>query len=232
MKPRWNLKEIRQLYGLSQEEVAEVIGKSRGTVVAVESGERVMTTDELENLADFLGVEVVDLMAFEVPNVNKYREMLIETLRRYQKYTGRAVPKTLFAKLIYFVDFAWFYENLKPMSGMKYRRDAYGPVPDQFFRVTDNMVENGELNLEVKKMSGRRRAAQLISLSGDVAEEPNQYLTEKEIELIDKVVRKWQNAKTEEIVDFTHHQMPWQVTRPGEFIPYELITQEEPDNVY
>ena len=232
MNPQWNLKEIRQTYGLSQEEIAEAIGRSRATVASIENGDRTLSAEELGKLADFLGVEIQDLVSYEMPDMNKYREMIVETLRRYQKYTGRAVPKTLFAKLIYFVDFGWFYENLKPMSGMKYRRDTYGPVPDQFFRVTDNMVENGELDLEIKRVPGRKRPAQLLSLDADVMNEPNQYLSEREIELIDKVVRKWQNASTEEVVEFTHRQMPWQVTRPGEFIPYELITQEEPDNVY
>lgn len=232
MNPEWNLKEVRQTYGLSQGEIAEAINKSRATVASIENGDRTLTAEELGRLADFLGVEIQDLLSFEIPDMNKYKEMLVETLRRYYKYTGKAVPKTFFAKLIYFVDFAWFYENLRPMSGMKYRRDTYGPVPDQFFRVTDNMVEDGELDLEIKRIPGRKKPAQLISLGVDMMDEPNQYLAEKEIELIDKVVRKWQNANTDEIVNFTHRQMPWQVTRPGEFIPYELITQEEPDNVY
>lgn len=232
MEPRWNLKEIRQIYGFSQEDIAKALHKSRATVASIENGDRTLTAEELGKLAVFLGVEMQDLLSFDVPNMAKYREMLIETLRRFQHYTGKAAPKTFFAKLVYFVDFAWFYDNLKPMSGMKYRRDTYGPVPDQFFRITDNMVENGELNLEVRKVSGRKRPAQLISLNDDVKDEPNQYLGDKEIEMIDKVVRKWKDASTEKIVDFTHHQMPWQVTRPGEFIPYELITQEEPENVY
>lgn len=232
MDQEWNLKGIRKTYGLSQEEVAGAIRKSRATVVSIENGDRGLSAEELSRLADFLGVSVADLIEFDVPDMNKYREMLVETLRRYQAYTEHPAPKTLFAKLIYFADFAWYYDELRPMSGMKYRRDQFGPVPDQFFRVTDNMVENGELILEVRHIPGRKRPAQLVGLNSEVAKEPNQYLSENEISLIDKVVKKWQNANVDEIVDFTHHQLPWQVTRPGEFIPYELITQEEPDNVY
>lgn len=232
MDQKWNLKDIRQSYGLSQEDIAGAIGKSRATVASIENGDRGLSAEELGKLADFLGVSVADLIEFDVPDMDKYREILIETLRRYQAYTGHPAPKTLFAKLIYFADFVWYYNELRPMSGMKYRRDQFGPVPDQFFRLTDNMVESGELILDVKRIPGRKRPAQLISLSAEVAEEPNQYLSENEISVIDKVVKKWQNASVDEIVDFTHHQLPWQVTRPGEFIPYELITQEEPDNVY
>ncbi|HET8709351.1 MAG TPA: type II toxin-antitoxin system antitoxin SocA domain-containing protein [Candidatus Saccharimonadales bacterium] len=233
MRPQWNLKEIRQMYGLSQSDIAEAIGvKSRSTIVAIESGDRDLTSVELAKLADYLGVELIDLIAFEIPDYDKYREMLVEALRRYTRLTKHGAPKTLLAKLIYFADFAWFYENLKPMSGMKYRRDPYGPVPDQFFRIVDSMVENGEIQLEMKTFDGRANKSQSLSLSDSVVDEPNQYLTAKEIALIDKIVLKWKNSNVDKIVDFTHNQLPWQVTRPNEFIPYELITQEEPNNVY
>ena len=233
MRPQWNLKEIRQMYGLSQSDIAEAIGvKSRSTVVAIESGDRDLTSEELGRLADHLGVEITDLINFEMPNYEKYREIIVETLRRYVKYTHHDAPKTLLAKLIYLADFSWFYNELKPMSGMKYRRDPYGPVPDQFFRTIDSMVDNGEIKLELNTIPGRTKQMQALRVNQDLEHEPNQYLTEREIETIDKVVQKWKSANVDEIVDFTHKQMPWQVTRPNEFIPYELITQEEPDNVY
>ncbi len=233
MRPQWNLKEIRQMYGLSQSDIADAIGvKSRSTVVAIESGDRDLTSEELGRLADYLGVEIADLIAYEIPDYDKYREMLIETLRRYTSLTKHGAPKTLFAKLIYFADFAWFYDQLKSMSGMKYRRDPYGPVPDQFFRIVDSMVESGELQLEMKTIPGRKNQMQSLTLNDFTANEPNQYLTAKEIDLIDKIVKKWQKANVDEVVEFTHNQLPWQVTRPNEFIPYELITQEEPENVY
>ncbi len=233
MRPQWNLKEIRHMYSLSQSDIAEAIGvRSRSTIVAIESGDRDLTSEELGRLADYLGIEIADLVTYEIPDYDKYREMLVETLRRYTSLTNHGAPKTLFAKLIYFADFAWFYDQLKPMSGMKYRRDPYGPVPDQFFRIVDSMVEAGDMKLEVKDVPGRKNQMQSLRLSETVGAEPNQYLTTKEIDLIDKVVKKWQNANVDDIVNFTHNQMPWQVTRPNEFIPYELITQEEPDNVY
>jgi hypothetical protein len=158
--------------------------------------------------------------------------MIVETLRQYIKSAEHEVPKTLLAKLIYLVDFAWFYNELKPMSGMKYRRDQYGPVPDQFFKTIDTMVDNGEIKLTFKDITGRTKQMQALGIRDDLEHEPNQYLSEKEIILINKVVQKWKNADVDEIVEFTHHQLPWQITRPNEFIPYELITQEEPSNVF
>lgn len=223
------------MYGLSQSDIAKAIGvKSRSTVVAIESGDRDLTSEELGRLADYLGVEIADLVAYEIPDYDKYREMLVETLRRYQAYNNdKPASKTLLAKLIYLADFAWFYNELKPMSGMKYRRLQYGPVPDQFFRIVDEMVDKGELKLEViPPTAGKKSPAQKLSLSADLSAEPVQYLSQKELSLIDEIVKKRKDDTVDEIVDFTHNQLPWQVTRPNEFIPYELITQEEPENVY
>ena len=200
--------------------------------MAIESGDRDLTSEELGRLADFLGVEIADLIAYEIPNYDKYREMIVETLRRYVQYKGHEAPKTLLAKLLYLADFAWFYNELKPMSGMKYRRDPYGPVPDQFFKTVDTMVENGEITLFQKNIPGRDKQMQALGIKDDLKHEPNQYLSEKEISLIDQIVNKWKDADVDKIVDFTHHQLPWQVTRPNEFIPYELITQEELSNVF
>lgn len=234
MRPQWNLKEIRQMYGLSQSDIADAIGvKSRSTIVAIENGDRDLTSEELGRLADYLGVEIADLIAYEIPDYDKYREMLVETLRRYESYNDKPISKTLLAKLIYLADFAWFYNELKPMSGMKYRRLQYGPVPDQFFRIVDEMVDRGDLQLKViPPAPGKKSPAQKLSLSGDLSNEPVQYLSHKELSLIDDIVKKRKDDTVDEIVEFTHNQLPWQVTRPNEFIPYELITQEEPENVY
>ena len=233
MRPQWNLKEIRQTYGISQSDIAKAIGvKSRSTVVAIESGDRDLTSEELGRLADHLGVEIADLIAYEIPDYDKYREMLVETLRKYQEYTGKPASKTLLAKLIYLADFTWFYNEFKPISGMKYRRLQYGPVPDQFFRIVDEMVDRGELKLDVVPVPGKKAPAQKLSISTDLSNEPVQYLSKNELSLIDEIVKKRKDDTVDEIVDFTHKQLPWQVTRPNEFIPYELITQEEPENVY
>lgn len=47
-----------------------------------------------------------------------------------------------------------------------------------------------------------------------------------------KIVEKWKDKKTNEIVNFTHNQLPYALCRENEIIPYELITQEDPDLVY
>jgi transcriptional regulator with XRE-family HTH domain len=220
-----NIKDIRKAYDLSQADIALAIGvKSRGTVIAIENGERPLTMTEAGKLADYLGLNILDFFS-ETTNVDKYRETLIETLKSYNDMAKKSLPKTFLAKLIYLIDFAWFYNELQSLTNAKYRRLQYGPVPDIYFRIVDEFVEDGTIKLEY----GDR--AQLLSIDGNRLK-PNEFLTEREKSFINEVVDKWKDKTTTDIVEFTHRQYPWQICRPGEFIPYELITQEDPDNVY
>ncbi len=50
--------------------------------------------------------------------------------------------------------------------------------------------------------------------------------------MIKDIAKKWKNKNTKEIVDFTHKQLPWMVSYDREVIPYNLITQEDLENVY
>jgi hypothetical protein len=57
-------------------------------------------------------------------------------------------------------------------------------------------------------------------------------LSSEEKKLIKKIVKKWKDKNAKEIVDFTHNQIPYLFSDSWEEIPYELIIQEDPKNVY
>jgi hypothetical protein len=123
-------------------------------------------------------------------------------------------------------DFAWFYDNLESMSGMQYRCIKYGPVPDIYFRAIDELEESGKITIDRKGdmiLISENRGSRNIAL---------EELSKEEMGLIEKIAEKWKNKKTNEIVDFTHNQLPYKICSRDEIIPYELITQEDPENVY
>ena len=60
----YKIKEIRKCIGMSQTELAEKSGVSRGTICALENGmERVTTTKTLLRIAQALSVTVDDLFS-------------------------------------------------------------------------------------------------------------------------------------------------------------------------
>lgn len=113
------------------------------------------------------------------------------------------------------------------MSGMSYRKIQYGPVPDTYFRAIDELFEAGQI--EIKHTDD---GAMLISetISGRRGELSK--LNAEEKALIKNISKKWKNKRTQEIVAFTHAQLPYLVSHDNEIIPYEVITQENVEDLY
>ena len=214
---------LREQSGLTQEEVASKLGISRQRWILVEKGERDLSTEELEILAALFGIDVADFFE-EIPNVKKFKQMYFACLKFAANEHGN-VPKTKLAKLLYLADFTNFFKSLEPMSGVKYRRLDYGPVADIFFSITDDLLEGGKINIDILD-----RGAQMIS--SRTKEEDTSELSESELSQIKEICELWKDKPTQEIVNFTHEQKPWKMCRDGEYIPYSLIIQEDPDHVY
>ena len=214
---------LREQSGLTQEEVASKLGISRQRWILVEKGERDLSTEELEILAALFGIDVADFFE-EIPNVKKFKQMYFACLKFAANEHGN-VPKTKLAKLLYLADFTNFFKSLEPMSGVKYRRLDYGPVADIFFSITDDLLESGKINIDILD-----RGAQMIS--SRTKEEDTSELSESELSQIKEICELWKDKPTQEIVNFTHEQKPWKMCRDGEYIPYSLIIQEDPEHVY
>jgi transcriptional regulator with XRE-family HTH domain len=214
--------KLREQSGLTQEEVAGKLGISRQRWILVEKGERDLSTEELEILAALFGVDTADFFE-EIPDIEKFRQMYFACIKFASDARG-GVPKTKLAKLLYLADFTKFYKDLEPMSGVKYRRMEFGPVADIFFSTTEDLFDGGKINITP--------VDQALIISANTREQSFDRLSKDELHLIEEICELWKDKRTAEIVNFTHEQKPWKVCRDGEYIPYSLIIQEEPEHVY
>ena len=216
------IKELRAKKGLSQADVAKKIEISRSSYISFEKGGAVeLSLSQATKLADLFGISLEEMQTGQAPNYAKYKQMILAFLRN-----EGSITKTKLAKLLYFADFAWFYHNLRSMSGMQYRKIQYGPVSDSYFSIIDEMLDKGEININQKDgamIISQTRSGAMIDLS---------QIDEKEAELIKDIEKKWKDKKTNEIVDFTHKQLPYMYAKDDEIVSYGLITQEDPDEVY
>ena len=164
------IKALRTKRGISQLEIAKKLGISRSSYIAVEQGKRELTLGEFEKLSEVLSVSLEDLERGELPNYDKYRQMILAFLR-----LNKNVPKTKLAKLLYFADFGWYYSHLESMSGMQYRKIQYGPVADAYFRLIDEMFDAGEISIEQTEkgamLVSQTRSGAKADLSGVSSEE-------------------------------------------------------------
>jgi transcriptional regulator with XRE-family HTH domain len=222
--------KLRKDSGFSQEDLADKLNISRPTLVSIEKGDRDLTLSELKTLGVVFDLPIEFLISeMEHPkgiipparetNWSKFLNLVLACIKYGAEKDGK-ITKTKLAKLVYLCDFGHYYKTLKPISGFEYKKLANGPVPIEFFEIVDT---NESLTTENKG------GAILVSL----IEQPNEEaFSEAELDLIKTICKKWKSANTQEIVNFTHKQIPWAVCKDRETIPYELINMEEPENIF
>ena len=133
------------------------------------------------------------------------------------------ITKTKLAKLVYLSDFAFYYHNLQPITGVQYRKLDQGPVSLDYFDQLIDLVGTSQVQLEKKDN------AKLFYLTRNI-QGPS--LDKKEVEMIKAVCEKWKGKKTSEIVKFTHEQLPWKISFENDEIPYSLIVQQDEAELY
>ena len=219
------IKELRERKKISQDVISKKINISRSNYIKFEKGKVDLNLSQALKLSNLFGISLDDLKNNLFPDYVKYKEMVLAFLRNV-KSQDKKIPKTKLAKLLYLADFSWYYYNLKSMSGMKYRKIPFGPVPDTYFRVIDELEYEGKISID-------RKGDMLLISENDNSKKRNLgNLSKDEIKLINKISYKWNDKKTNEIVEFTHNQLPYILCQSDEIIPYELIIQQDPNDVY
>lgn len=214
------VRELREEANLTQDQVAEKLGMSRATYIAVETGRRDLSASEIADVATMYKITMPELFGQRRNNM-KFMQMYFYILSKFRD----GIPKTKLAKLLYLADFRNYYENLEPMSGVYYVRRQYGPLADCFLDLTDILYDSGKISIDKLPEGAFIIRSKSYVQSYDL-------LSDNEKKEMDEICELWRNKSTREIVNYTHEQKPWASCRDGEYIPYELIIQEDPEHVY
>ncbi len=223
------LKHLREARELSQAEVAEAAAMSRPSYVALEKGTKELTLAEAVALVDLFTITLDELLRKQVPNHQKYADMLLAFVRE-AKTSGKVVKKTKLAKLLYLTDFAWFYKTKESMSGMTYRKFEFGPVADAYFGLIDTLEQKGQLNIK----QVLREDYHMYEIKETRTSQKNKLatLSKDEQKLIKTIWEKWKDADTKEIVGFTRSQLPYKQAELGAALAYGAILKEDPAFIY
>ena len=223
------IKELRIERWVSQQELADLLGVTRQTYSKLENWKIDPTLWQAVKISEFFGVDVARFLPWDTQTTapkqidwEKYKQ-IIKNFIKYGSDDDWKITKTKLAKLCYLLDFAWYYYNLESITWLEYRRIQQWPVPDAYFRTIEELQEEESI------MIHQCWQAYLIE---NIEEPRHDKLSEDEMNLLEKIAGKWKSNDTKEIVDFTHHQLPRMSCGDKEIIPYDLITQEEADNVY
>ncbi len=236
---------LRNIKGLSQEELARSIKMSRPSLTQIELGNRQVSFIELQKIAhalhftldDFVSdnffekLEAVDFGDVEQPEteirvstpelqVNKFKNVLLYILERCAGKPN--VGETVLYKLLYFSDFNYYELYEEHLTGATYRRLNYGPVPQHLENALFHMTEEGQLQRVKTIYHGYSQMRYLPLVKADLS-----ILKANEKEVIDKVIEQMSDWNATKISEYVHKDMPWLASDEGEVIDYELAFYRE-----
>ena len=237
--------ELRKMKGLSQQDLAKCVKISRPSLAQIELGNRSVDILEFQQLSLVLGFSLDDFMSkdfsasrnadvkeekkakkeeerISVPTlqVNKFKNVLLYILERCAGKPN--VSETVLYKLLYFSDFNYYELYEEHLTGAKYRILPYGPVPQKLDTIIGQMIEKGQLQRVKTDYHGYPQTRYLPLEKADLTE-----LKASEKEVIDKVIEQMSDWSATMISDYSHKDLPWEVTNEGKDISYNLAFYRE-----
>jgi len=237
--------ELRKMKGLSQENLAKSVKISRPSLAQIELGKRSVNVLELQQLSMVLGFSLDDFVSkdfmvshdvegkaeskskiteerISVPTlkVNKFKNVLLYILERCAGKPN--VGETVLYKLLYFSDFNYYEMYEEHLTGAKYRKLPFGPVPQKLDTIVAQMMEKGMIQRIKTEYYDKMQTRYIPLTKADLTE-----LKASEKEVIDKVIEQLSDLSAAAISNYSHKDMPWMASKEGEEINYELAFYRE-----
>lgn len=242
--------ELRKIKGLSQEDLAKNIKISRPSLAQIELGNRSVDIMELQRISYVLGFSLDEFMAKDFPpdsyrdskdveskfeseikkvgerisiptlQINKFKNVLLYILERCAGKPN--VGETVLYKLLYFSDFNYYELYEEQLTGARYRKLPYGPVPQKFDTIITQMIDNNQLQRVKTEYHGYTQTRYLPLVKANLTE-----LKASEKEIIDRVIEQMSDWSAAAISNYSHKDMPWLASKEGEEINYELVFYRE-----
>jgi transcriptional regulator with XRE-family HTH domain len=243
--------ELRKMKGLSQEDLARSVKISRPSLAQIELGNRSVDILELQKLSLILEFSLDAFMSkdftpdsyqkseddegkeakkekkeeerISVPTlqVSKFKNILLYILERCAGKPN--VGETVLYKLLYFSDFNYYELYEEHLTGAKYRKLPYGPVPQQLDTIIGQMIKKGQLQRIKTAYHGYPQTRYLPLEKADLTE-----LRASEKEIIDRVIEQMSDWSAAMLSNYSHGDKPWKASKDGEEINYELVFYRRP----
>jgi len=234
---------LRKLKGLSQEDLALLVKISRSSLAQIELGNRSIEIFELQKLSQALAFSLDDFMSddfsasqlmsdaedennnierISIPtlNLHKFKNVLLYILERCAGKPN--VGETVLYKLLYFSDFNHYELYEEHLTGARYRKLPFGPVPQNINSIINQMIENKQLQRVKTEYLGFAQTRYLPLEKADLTK-----LCASEKEIIDRVISQMSDWSAVAISNYSHKDMPWVATKEGKEIHYELVFYRE-----
>ena len=224
------IKDLREEFEMSQEELASKLGLPRPSVSQIESGHREVNSSELKKLSEIFGFSIDDLVSPSPEKSStsrpagkkasfdkeKFKQVLLYLLERCGAKPN--VGETVLYKLLYFADFNFYELYEEQLTGASYLKNKYGPTPREFEGVVKEMVKAKEIQKITAEYYGNPQKKYLPLVSADLSK-----LDARAKEVIDRVIEVLSFMDATTISNYSHDDLPYEVAKDQEIIDYNTV---------
>lgn len=232
---------LRKQYNLSQDDFSKIIGCAKKTLISYEKGTSIpndiyliaikMLLDNPESIRLLLNsykerfneheysrinkrIELLDDQTTELSVFNGYKCYDINKIKDVIMYlTKDGMLKTKLMKELFYIDFLYFKDNTVSLTGSKYVKFPYGPVPKNYDDILETLEKNGEIDINYS-LNGNYESFNIKSKNNKIKLEP------EELYIIDKVKCFFENYSVKEIVNYSHKEEAFINTKDFEYVDY------------
>ncbi len=229
------IKELREDFNYSQDELAKKIKVSRPAISQIESGTRDINSTELANIAKVFDVSMDTLLEIydeeEKPkqrssgdlqiratskNLDKFKQVLLYVLGKVGSKPN--IGETVLHKILYFIDFDYFEKFEENLMGATYIKNRHGPTSVELKDIFADMQKKGEIEA-VKSQYFKYEQKKYLPLK-----RPNlDKFSARDIEHIDEVLARLADKNAKEIENYSHEDIPWKTAEEGQSLSYESV---------
>ena len=152
---------------------------------------------------------------------DKLTEMVLYAAQRLED--DQAGGATKLNKVLFFAEFTHLREFGRAISGCEFQKLDHGPAPRRMIPVRDRLTQAGDAELLEEDYHGRTQLRLIALRQADVS-----VFSENELVTINGVLDRLEGMNATQVSDMSHCEPGWQLTEPGETIPYStafLATQ-------
>lgn len=128
-------------------------------------------------------------------------------------------------KMLYFADMMTFLEEGRPLTGVDYLKQKFGPTARHLTAVVDELSREGRLSVQEAEYHGFFKKDYVIA-----GVFKRSRLTEQEVSLL-REVADFVRGKTARQISEISHNAAWEAAELGEIIPYFTALQLVPVEV-
>lgn len=143
----------------------------------------------------------------------KYKNAILKMAKEMDKYE---LGTTKLAKILYYFDFISYRDREKPAIADDYFKQENGPLAKHVYEMVNELIEEDKLKLE--KIERDDKEFHNYTAQDDPDES---VFDDYELELLNKLINKYKDWETDQIVAKSHLELPWRKVDLGRKLSFE-----------